>query len=315
MASEKPKHGILFTADMHLRDDVPVCRTDDFMTEQWRKLRQIAELVKSRNLYWVDCGDIFHKARPSYRLVNNLTERLHYWQVAIDYAITGNHDMPGHNSQAVNMEDTAWYNLLSSGKIKNWAYGGNGLPLPCNFGNVVVYGANYGKKLEDELPHMRHDDEDENINICILHDMVFKDKNHVNPNVGDYWLASQLPFTMGLGYSYFVCGHNHQSWKFANVYNVGCLTRQTADMTDHIPSVVILTKDGMERVTLAHKENVVSRAHIDKEQANEEQISSFVQSLENNQEVSLSFERNVQVIINTTKPVKSVEVKIREAME
>lgn len=309
MAKGKLKSGILFTADMHLRDTVPPCRTDDFMQAQWDKVREVADIVKKENLYWVDAGDIFHTARPGYRLVNNFIERLRTWGVGIDLAIMGNHDMPGHNPDRKNMDDTAWYNLLASGIIRNWRYGQDGFILNCDFGNVLIDPVDYGAS-----PCHQTEDEEISKYVCVIHDMVFRDSKSAIPGVGDYWTANQLLYQFP-DFDYFICGHNHKSWRNGKVINVGCLTRQTADMEEHEPSVVVLNGEGCERRYLEYEQGVVSRAHIDKQEAQENQISSFVESLENNQEVSLSFEGNVQIVLNKTKPEKGVELKVRGAME
>ena len=34
----------ILTADWHLRDDQPICRTDDFWSTQWRKVNAVTEL-------------------------------------------------------------------------------------------------------------------------------------------------------------------------------------------------------------------------------------------------------------------------------
>lgn len=310
MAKEKLKNGILFTADMHLRDTVPPCRTDDFMQAQWDKVREVAEIVKKENLYWVDAGDIFHVARPSYRLVNEFIERLRTWGVGIDLAILGNHDMPAHNPDRKNMDDTAWYTLLASGLIKSWRYGQDGFILNCAFGNVLIDPVDYG-----QVPCHQCEDEDTHKYVCVLHDMVFENDMAAIPGIDNYWTPEKLHKIFGGDFDYFVCGHNHKSWQKGNVFNVGSLTRQTADMEGHKPSVVILNANGMERRYLKYSQGVVSRAHLDKQEAQENQISSFVESLENNEEISLSFEGNVQIVMNKVKPEKGVEIKVRGAME
>ena len=61
--------------------------------------------------------------------------------------------------------------------------------------------------------------------------------------------------------------------------------------------------------------DVVSREHLVKKEQKEEQLSAFVQSLQDVGEVSLSFEDNVETVMRENKPDKPVKDKVREAME
>lgn len=306
------KKGILVTADMHLRDTVPTCRNaDEFFEAQWNKLREISEIVKQKNLYWVDCGDIFHKARPSYKLVSDVINRLKDWGTPIDAAIYGNHDMPAHNHK--NMDDSAFGVLCASGTIKNWIFG-KGLHLPCENCDYLVWGMNYGESCYSPNIYKNM------VNVLLAHDMFFKDKNSFIPNV-DGIDASEFVDEWSGCYPLMFAGHNHQSFtitkKRYQFYNVGTMLRESADLADHNPSICIIHSptDVERRYLRCAKPNVVSRKHIEKQEETEDQIASFVQSLEKNEDISLSFEGNVQIVINTVKPNNAVKIKVQGAME
>lgn len=300
------KNGILFTADLHLRDDTPTCRIDDFQKTQWDKLRQIAEIVRKQKLHWVDCGDIFHKARPSYRLVNEFINRLREWGVCIDAGICGNHDMPTHSFGQ--LDDSAYGTLLASGVIKQWLWG-----RPASFEvknkKFCVWGVNYTEKCY--APNMYG----EYTNVLVMHDMFFKDSDNAIPNVEGFY-ADEFVEKWRSCYSYIFTGHNHKTFYHDTLYNIGCMTRQSADMAKHKPCVCILDYMGVTtRYLLGINKNAVSQAHLDKQAAHEDQISSFVESLENIEDTSLSFERNVQTVISKVKPENEVKQKVQGAME
>ena len=51
----------ILTGDWHLREDTPICRTDDFQTAQWEKVRIISDLQKKYNCPVIHSGDLFHQ--------------------------------------------------------------------------------------------------------------------------------------------------------------------------------------------------------------------------------------------------------------
>ena len=55
----------LFTSDWHLRDTAPKCRTDNFMSAQWKKLAWLANRPEVK----IVAGDIFHQwfGHPTYQ--------------------------------------------------------------------------------------------------------------------------------------------------------------------------------------------------------------------------------------------------------
>lgn len=306
------KKGILFTADLHLRDTVPTCRTDDFENAQWRKLQEIIEIVRKEKLYWVDCGDIFHKAQPSFRLVNRFIDYMKMAKVQIDAAICGNHDLPSHNFGQ--LDNSAFGTLLASKIINKWLHGPC-VELPTDYKIFTLYGVNW-----TEMPYSP--DCAINVlgyrNIMVMHNMFFPNKHDTIPNVDGFY-ADEFIDTWGDEYQYIFTGHNHKSFSISTdkceLHNIGCVTRQTADMAGHRPCVCILCNNGVQIRYLHANVDAVSQAHIDKQQAQENQISSFVKSLENIEDTSLSFERNVQTVINKVKPENEVRQKVQGAME
>ena len=83
----------ILTADIHLRDDIPVCRTDDFILTQAKKLDFISALQKQHSCPVLMAGDIFHKWKASPYLLAFAIE--HFPKNSI--AIAGQHDLPQHN--------------------------------------------------------------------------------------------------------------------------------------------------------------------------------------------------------------------------
>ena len=303
--------GLLFTADMHLRPDVPTCRTDDFLVAQWAKLEQIQKLAKQYNLAWIDAGDIFHKAILPLHFTNQVLTRLHY---PICAGIAGNHDLPSHNTGRI--MESAWGTLFAAEFLESQLHE---IPLCLDIANgktAEIYGASYGEPIPTPHGKQQHI-----FKVLVMHDMVYASRNDIIPNAPGS-MAKKL-LRDNKGYDLIVTGHNHQSFMVElhgrHLVNIGSMTRQTADQTDHTPRVITwipgTTTSGLQWRTLRHDPDVVSRDHIVKQEQKEEQLNAFVQSLQDVSEVSLSFEENVETILRETQPDKHVENKVREAME
>ena len=55
----------IITADLHLRDTIPVCRVDNYLEAQNKKLAFIKDSVLKNNCPLIVAGDVFHKAKSS----------------------------------------------------------------------------------------------------------------------------------------------------------------------------------------------------------------------------------------------------------
>jgi hypothetical protein len=86
----------IITADLHLREDRPQCRTDDYFAAQAKKIEWLCELQEKYDCPILDAGDIFNKSKPSPYLlqwaIRNLPNNFH--------TIPGNHDLPNHNLES-----------------------------------------------------------------------------------------------------------------------------------------------------------------------------------------------------------------------
>ena len=92
--------GFLFTSDWHLRDSVPVCRTDDFINVQWEKVEFILQYAKDNDLIILHAGDIFDKAKSSPAVEAKLIHLLETYSIQF-CCVAGNHDLLWHNKNQV----------------------------------------------------------------------------------------------------------------------------------------------------------------------------------------------------------------------
>jgi len=95
--TRKKEPDAILTADWHLREDTPTCRTDDFWEAQWNKVDQICQLqVKYNDCPILHAGDLFDHWKPSPFLLS--TALLYLPEIGREFwTIYGNHDLPNHS--------------------------------------------------------------------------------------------------------------------------------------------------------------------------------------------------------------------------
>lgn len=290
---------LLFTADIHLRDDCPKCRTDDFLSAQWDKIKQVKALCKKNDALWIDAGDLLHKSRPSLGL---LAQAISVLKTDMPIrTVPGNHDQPYHNRNK--MTESGLGVLEAAGVIK---FLHQDAPWQCL--DWTIYSCAYG----EEIPVPEGDTN----NILVYHGMVFQNKHEMLPGVsGD---TAKGILKKAKGYTLVVTGHNHQSFHVRvgdrMLVNVGCLTRQTADFAEYVPNVVLFRDGEIKRLALSCESGVVSRVHLDKAAKKEEELNAFVEGLKDVEQASLSFEANVDLVLNKMNAPKTVKKKVAEAM-
>lgn len=301
---------LLFTADLHLRDTCPKCRTDDFVSAQWKKFAFIVRMCHEHNALWVDAGDFFHKAKPSLSLIHEVISRLNKKAKRTNgpfiTTVAGNHDMPAHNLEQLNesglgiLEAAGYVKLLSAVPYY----------VVVEQEKVWLYGVSYGQA----IPKPQHAGQKQ---ILVYHGMIIDSLKNRIPGNND---PTKIDFLkQNPEYDVVISGHNHMSfdWKTDDgqaLYNIGSMTRQTADKEHDMPKVLLWNPESTRSINLPFSKGVISREHIDKVSKKEEELNAFVTQLQNIEDVSLSFEENVKKVIKKTKPNKFVEQKIWEAV-
>ncbi len=298
----KPPSAIL-TGDWHIRGDIPVCRTDDYLKTQKKKIETILSLSKKYECPILIAGDVGHRPIWGDRLLNQTIEIL---QDASIITIAGQHDLPHH-------------------RVDRWKEGGLGvLDKSLEYFTVLeeklidsvdisdmfnIFPYSYSKKIKTKI----QTNSDRNIALC--HMMVIKSQKeklwHDQVAHSAKWYLRKFPC-----YDLIVTGDNHQS--FAVEYegrwlvNTGSIMRNTANQIDHRPSVYIWYAEDnrVERVYLPIENDVISREHIEIQEQRDKRIESFVKSLKETEELGLSFEKNIEEFFKTNQTEKQVIEKI-----
>jgi DNA repair exonuclease SbcCD nuclease subunit len=276
-ASNRIPDAILLS-DVHLREDQPICRTDDYWQSQWRKMDFISDLQKRYSCPVLCGGDLFDKSRPSLNLVRETI--LHLPNQF--YTCYGQHDLVNHS---LAMVDKCGINLL-------WTAGSL----------TILKGTHFGQEpTEESLAIMTNGKfstrrkpltESEYRKIKDISTIEYPSPDREPIPLTDLsnrykrilvWhkLAYQtLPFPGATGgnakellkkypqFDLLLVGDNHQT--FVEEYqgrllvNPGSMMRMTAAQVDHKPCVYLWHADTntVTPVYLPIQEGVVSREHL-----------------------------------------------------
>lgn len=123
------------------------------------------------------------------------------------------------------------------------------------------------------------------------------------------------------GFDLIVVGHNHKPFVIEKdgrlLVNPGSLLRSNADQVDHKPRVYLwFAQDNhVEPVFVPIENDVLSREHLDIVADREERMEAFVERLNQDIEIGLSFERNIARFLATNRLRTRTKEIIREAAQ
>lgn len=266
----KTVHAIL-TADWHLREDTPVCRTDNFTEAQWAKVEEVSRLQKKYDCPVFHAGDLFHHWKPSPALLTKCIQKL----PARFATVYGNHDLPQHN---MDLEyKTGIRTLIEAGVIEllregHWNH-------PPEVGERMQYDKGFRK-------------------FAVWHNMVWTNKapfpGAEEEDEGHKLLSDYPQFDL------ILTGDNHQQFVCKQdgriLLNPGNLTRQTAAQKDFEPAVWLWNAN--DNTVEAHffdvNPDAVTRIHIQDKQERDERITAFIERLDAEWEGVLDFGENLR---------------------
>jgi predicted phosphodiesterase/5-methylcytosine-specific restriction endonuclease McrA len=263
---------IILMADIHLREDIPICRMDNIIDVEIKKLQFVKDLQKEQQCPVVVAGDLFHHWKPSPYLLTIAMKHLpeNLWVIA------GNHDLPQHSMNL--LDKSGLYTLVHAGKVR------------------FLRGTHWGQ-IPEEPSLIFKTNNGEVRKILVWHTMTYTDKEPY-PNCPDppaIKLLKKYP-----EYDLIVTGDNHET--FVEEYqgrllvNPGSLMRMTAAQINHRPCVFLwyANTNTVEPVYLPIENDVVSREHIAKTEQRNERIDAFISRLDGDWKVATSFEENLK---------------------
>lgn len=299
----------IITADIELRNSVPVCRTDeDYLETMWGKVQWLTDLQERYDCPIFDGGDLFDKSvkkNPSLVLLSRAiaTFRGRY------YTVPGNHDLPGKS--LANYAGSAMAVLEQAGAVDAQSLFVQGDTI-----DVTELGSEQKTIRMDGrdririhrfpwgVPLERVDCYDGCLHAILLHAMVY---DRVKPFPGCEGYEAGEILDLFDNADLIVCGHHHQTFTRSKgktiLVNPGSLMRNDADQADHRPCVFLWYPDGdfprVRQVFVPIQPGVVSREHLDERQDRENRLDAFVERLGAQDITGVDFEANLQQTIDS----------------
>ena len=276
----------ILTADLHLRDDCPVNRKDNYWEAQWKKIRWLKEKKEEHDAIILDGGDLFNRAKPSSYLINNCIKKL-----PKIITIPGNHDLPYHNINLLEKSGLETLNLSETINIID-----EGVTTVFN-SNCRLYAKWYGTKEKMGIF------DESKINILIYHGMIWNKKKPF-PNCEGFEAEDFI--NKNPGFDLILTGHNHQSFSTYHgntwLVNPGSMMRSSIDQRDFKPRIFIYDTE-TKKLDFEYYpiEADVWKEGLEQVKENDKKIKKFVESLYNNYESGVSFEKN-----DTTDEIKKL---------
>lgn len=296
----------IITSDWHLRDDVPKCRTDDFLQTQANKLKWLKEFqdgIHSNVSIPILCaGDIFDHWKPSPWLLSmcmsNFPRNI--------YAVPGNHDLPAHNLEL--LEKAGIWTLHKARKMKIL----EPFPITIMKDGFDLTGFPFGTKLECV-------DSERKRKVAIAHVFTYKGRKPFPGATG----SVRSVMKKLKGFDLIITGDNHKPFTHYDestgqrLVNPGCLTRQSAAEADYRPRIYLWYAETNEikPVYLPTDKDAVSREHLDKERARDDRIDAYVSRLTDEVDMGLDFHENLRQYCIANDVSKPIQTKIREAID
>lgn len=291
----------ILIGDIHLRDDQPRCRLDDFLATQKRKGQWLRELWnKFSNPPILQPGDVFDRWKASPQTINLA---MLYFPPMV--TIVGN---PGkHNYQTQEgFEKDALSVVDSSGR--GWEVTKEGVTFKKFNVHPCLWGEEPKKVSVEDKAYRR--------NILLTHRNLLDGPSAYDGEDSQKFLEK----CSAMGYDLVLSGHNHKPFVKQHgrslLINPGSFTRQSAS-EDHRPKVYLwyARTNTVEAVYIPIEEGVISRDHIDEPKVRDERIEAFVKRLDQDLEISINFKDNVLARLSKTKIRDIVTERIMEAVD
>jgi hypothetical protein len=289
---------ILIVGDMHVTDDRPVHRIDNYWETVVRKVSFILKTAVDRGAEIIASpGDVTDTPALSYSEFVTLVSTFKSILTPEIYFLCtfGQHDMRYRTRS-----NTALRALSSS--IENFIILSGEVEY-CKDG-VHFFGCTYG---EDPI-----DPPVQEKNVLLIHRMIIDQKLWKGQTGFEY---SSIFLRQHLGYDLIVSGDNHSQFMSHTpggrwLFNCGAVMRNKVDMIDHEPYIVLFDTETKIHekiyIPIAPASKVFRMEKVFVEQERNEKLEAFVSGLSEQKEISLSFEDNLRKYLKDNNIEQSV---------
>jgi len=296
------KRYYICAADLHIRNNRPQFRRDDYFLAVIKKFRQIIKLANKYDAILLLAGDIFDSSKVGHKVANTVVRLMKKLETEC-YIVAGQHDQVNH---ITDIKDSPLWQL---GELPNVNILYHGI-IYSNANNL--YGCSFG-----EIPHKIKKTKS---SILVIHKSITEGKP---PFFLDDAISAKKALKKYSGYQYIVSGDYHTPfvYKFGKriVINCGAMMRQNIDQVDHKPRVYLLDTK-LNKVKTIHlkvedSEKVFALDLIKKvsDSAFSEELNELVKSLKDKDERP-NFFHTVRHIISDKSINEKVKVKVNELL-
>ncbi len=320
-AKQQPKADAILSADIHIRPDIPECRTDNFFAATEKKIDFIIDLSSEHLCPILAAGDLgnfpLNSGWPTWLLrwtINKLKK-------TVFVSIFGQHDLPNHRLDL--WEKSGAGVLEAAGAIQTIGAVVEGdkilpchLPIQIPSTKFMIVPFPYGSEIK-ELGWGTEYEKPDIPMIAITHQMVIENK--------PLWPGQKAPRGHQLlkkfpEYNLILSGDNHNA--FISEYegrllvNPGSMMRTTADQEDHKPRVYLWYAESNEVVPvyLPIEQGVISREHIEMADERSDRMDAYMARVREDVEIQLSYEDNMGRYFEKFRTERPVKAKVVEAM-
>ena len=290
------KASAILTGDWHLREDTPLCRTDNYWDEQWRKVGFVADLQAKHGCPVIHSGDLFNHWKPSPYLLTKTIEYLpgEFWTVF------GNHDLPQNN---IEMREKSGIEVLD------------------RTGVLEVLKTGHWNQRPEKSGYLVFSKMDAIWNVLVWHVMVWQG-DQPWPGCTDPEAGKLLRDTKGP--DLILTGHNHKPFVVERdgrlLVNPGSLMRMSADQVDHRPRVYLWYEEDntVEAVYIPIDPSGVSsisRVHLEQVQEKDARIEAFIEKLNMDWSSEVSFRKNLDQFFANNEVSENVQTLIWNSLE
>lgn len=286
----------LLTADLHLRPDKPTARLDaDWILTQQNLLDFIQQEANKRDVPVVIVGDVFDASHVSDLILTMFFNFCNNVKAGV-VCLAGNHDLPYHS----------WANKDNSSFGVYW----HAFPQQDEHFDHFGFWSHWGTPIRGN-----------DTGNQFIHTLVFKSKKDMPPNVHAK-TAQDLLDEAPAGVNWIFTGDMHRTFVYQHlgrfVVNPGCPIRQTADLVEYVPVIYFIntSESIVTPIKVPEDGELITDEYLRKEEAREERIEAFVESIHNAEALSLDFKANTEDAIMKSKDLDpAVEAEIRNLLE
>ena len=217
---------IAVIGDLHMSDNKPQYRIDNFHLTQMDKFSEIINIGKEKKVdLYLFTGDFFHIPEPSYALLDNIIDILSCnWPDSPIYSLIGNHDIFGYNYET--LYRTGINNLIRNRHIKLLEQ------IVFELDHIVIKGIHVYSPKEYFIKEDKYKDY---LKIIVAHDLITPEKCVFESTPID---------NIRTNTDIIICGDYHHPFDIqrdkTHFINTGAIIRHKVN-EDFEPSIVIIT--------------------------------------------------------------------------